>query len=101
MMRACLSSLALLASSCALLLTGASGTAVAGSSGAGSPPAWFQDGALTRTWTVGLSPAPDDLALAEIGFPRARGKRLSARSLHVAISGPRTRDGRRGRSCCS
>jgi hypothetical protein len=88
MMRACLSSLALLASSCALLLTGSSGTALAGSSGAGSPPAWFEDGALSRTWTVGLSPAPGDLALAEIGFPRARGKRLSAGSLHVSVNGP-------------
>jgi len=88
MMRACLSLLALLASSCALLLTGALGTALGAGGGAGSPSAWLRDGALTRTWSVGLSPAPGDLALAEIAFPRARGRRLSVRSLHVAVSGP-------------
>ena len=39
-----------------------------------------------RTWRVTLSPAPDDLALAQLSFHGANGKRLSGHSLQVAAS---------------
>jgi hypothetical protein len=43
----------------------------------------------TRTWNLTLSPAPNDLALAEISFHRAHlGARISGRTLRVSISGP-------------
>ncbi|MGH2834230.1 MAG: hypothetical protein ACRDK2_15780 [Solirubrobacteraceae bacterium] len=40
-----------------------------------------------RSWRVHLTPAPDDLALAQISFPHAS-RRLSRRMLHAAVSGP-------------
>jgi hypothetical protein len=45
-------------------------------------------GAGPRAWHVTLSPAPDDLALAEISFHAASRERPSTASLHVAPSGP-------------
>jgi hypothetical protein len=42
----------------------------------------------TRSWITTLSPAPDDLALAQITFPAAARRRLSSQTLHVAVSGP-------------
>ena len=45
--------------------------------------------AATRTWTITLSPAPGDLALAQIAFRgSARGARVTSTSLQVAVSGP-------------
>jgi len=44
--------------------------------------------AATRTVQVSLSPAPGELALAQISFHGSRRERISARSLHVAVSGP-------------
>ncbi len=44
---------------------------------------------LTRTWNLTLSPAPNDIALAEISFHRAHlGARISGRMLRVSVSGP-------------
>src|SRR5271166_2788835 len=45
--------------------------------------------APTRTWTITLSPAPDDLALAQIAFRGAAPTaRVTSTSLRVAVSGP-------------
>lgn len=45
--------------------------------------------AATRTLPLTLSPAPGDLALAEISFhPSARAERLSPAALRVLVSGP-------------
>ncbi len=45
--------------------------------------------AATRTWTITLSPAPDDLALAQIAFRGAAPTaRVTGASLQVAVSGP-------------
>jgi hypothetical protein len=45
--------------------------------------------AATRTWTITLSPAPDDLALAQIAFRGAAPTvRVTGTSLQVAVSGP-------------
>ncbi len=42
-----------------------------------------------RTWTVTLSPAPDDLALAQIAFREAAaGARVTSGSLRVGVSAP-------------
>jgi hypothetical protein len=54
--------------------------------GAGAPRS-SDHAAATRTAHVSLSPAPDDLALAELSFPGAAGRRLSRRSLQVTVSG--------------
>jgi hypothetical protein len=45
--------------------------------------------APTRAWTITLSPAPDDLALAEIAFHGATpGARATSTSLRIAVRGP-------------
>ncbi|HTU78895.1 MAG TPA: hypothetical protein VMF09_09075 [Solirubrobacteraceae bacterium] len=44
--------------------------------------------AATRSWTVTLAPSPDDLSIAQIGFPGARARRLTAGSLRARVSGP-------------
>ncbi len=45
-------------------------------------------GTRTRTWSLRLAPAPDDLALAQIRFPHA-GRRAVARDLlHIAMRAP-------------
>jgi hypothetical protein len=73
-------SLALLAG-CA---TGAGGAKTV-SAGAGGDPR----PAATRTWTITLSPAPDDLALAQIAFRGAvPGTRITSNSLRIAVRGP-------------
>jgi hypothetical protein len=42
-----------------------------------------------RSWPFTLSPAPEDLSLAEVGFPHAaRGQRLSRASLQLRTAGP-------------
>jgi hypothetical protein len=44
---------------------------------------------LTRTWTLTLSAAPEDLALAQISFRGAApGARVTGVSLRIALSGP-------------
>src|ERR1700722_949222 len=84
MMHPVLAKLALLAI-CGSLLVLADCAGAAPSAGAGvraAAPTW-------RTWPFTLSPAPDELALAEIGFPRAaRGQRISHASLRLATPGP-------------
>lgn len=44
--------------------------------------------AATRTFPLTLSPAPDDLALAQVSFHPARRERLSPATLRVLVSGP-------------
>jgi hypothetical protein len=45
--------------------------------------------ASTRTWTITLSPAPDDLALAQIAFRGAApAARVTSASLRIAVRGP-------------
>jgi hypothetical protein len=89
MMRSRWRSLALL-TGCGALVLGASAagagheasstkTAVRG--GEARPP--------TRTWNVTLSPAPNDIALAEISFHRAHlGARISGRTLRASVRAP-------------
>ena len=57
-----------------------------GSASSGAPRAGADVG--PRTWSVSMSPRAGDLALAEIGFNGAGRRRLSPRSLRVAVSGP-------------
>jgi hypothetical protein len=52
------------------------------------PAAATGAGAKAHTWSLRLAPAPDDLALAQIRFPRA-GRRAVARALlHIEIQAP-------------
>jgi hypothetical protein len=44
--------------------------------------------ATMRTWSLSLKPAPDDLALAEIRFPRAARRAITRRLLHVSMEAP-------------
>ncbi len=44
--------------------------------------------AAERSWRLTLSPAPDDLALAEIRFHGSARQRLSAQLLQVVVAGP-------------
>jgi hypothetical protein len=46
-----------------------------------------QQSSVARAWRLTLSPAPDDLALAEIRFRGSGRERLTDRSLQVAVSG--------------
>jgi hypothetical protein len=70
-----------LVTGCAAGATGAK-TATVASSRAPRP-------AATRTWTITLSPAPDDLALAQIDFRGAApGARVTSASLRIAVPGP-------------
>jgi len=83
-MRARLVHLAWLAT-CAALVLGATQASV-GASAASAPAA--QARSSVRTWRLTLSPAPDDLALAEIRFHGPARARLPLRSVAVAVSGP-------------
>ncbi len=83
MMRFVLTSLTLLAVCGALVVAGA----------VASPSAREVHGSAAaraaREWPFTLSPAPDDLALAQVGFPRAgRGQQISSASLKLAAQGP-------------
>jgi hypothetical protein len=70
-----------LVTGCAAGATGAK-TATVASSSAPRP-------AATRTWTIALSPAPDDLALVQIVFRGAApGARVTSNSLRIAVPGP-------------
>jgi hypothetical protein len=73
-MRSALSLLAVLASTCI----------------ACSPPAGAAASPLVpaRGWQVTLSPAPDDLSLLQIRFPRSDGRRLDSRSLRARALQP-------------
>ena len=78
MMRLRLASLVSLAAcgSLALGTTQASTVQVAKSAGTGIGPA--DAASVGRTWPLTMSPAPDDLALAEVSFHRAaRGQSIS------------------------
>jgi hypothetical protein len=89
MMRRPLTTLALVAM-CGLLAlvagcaAGATGTKTASVAASRDPIA-----PATRTWTFTLSPAPDELSLAQIAFRgSAHGARVTSSSLRVAVSGP-------------
>jgi hypothetical protein len=88
MMRSLLVRPRLLAAGGALAL--AVGLVVAGALGAGAKPAARGPHAKARTLSLSLtmSPAPDDLALAELGFGDSRTPRLAPRSLRVTVGGP-------------
>ncbi len=88
MMRRPLTTLMLvsLCGSLALLTAWAVAAGVSPSAGARLSPAALA--AASRTWQVTLSPTPDDLSLAEIGFHGSGRQRISARSLQVAASAP-------------
>jgi hypothetical protein len=45
-------------------------------------------GAHRRSWKMSLAPAVDDIALAQVGFPHARGARLRRGSLSVGAGAP-------------
>jgi hypothetical protein len=86
MMHPVLAKLALLAVCGSLLVladcAGAAPSVGAGVHASALAPTW-------RIWPFTLSPAPDELALAEVGFPRAaRGQRISHSSLRLATPGP-------------
>ncbi len=89
MMRRPLTKLALLAMCGPLALmagcaAGATGTKTASVAASRDPIA-----PATRTWTFTLSPAPDDLSLAQIAFRgSARGARVTSSSLLLAVAGP-------------
>jgi hypothetical protein len=89
MMRRTLASLTLLAI-CGLLALAASATGVARPSPSiGRDVDPLATASLSRTWPFTLSPAPDDLALAEVGFPHAaRGQHVSSAALKLAVQGP-------------
>jgi hypothetical protein len=89
MMRRTLASLTLLAI-CGLLALAASATGAAPASAVtrsgADPPATAP---ASRSWPFTLSPAPDDLSLAEVGFPHAvHGKHISSATLQLAAQGP-------------
>jgi hypothetical protein len=90
MMRRPLSTLAPVAIGGILVLGAAvAAAAVLGSRSTGAHGGRAAVAPLTRTWTLSMSAAPGDLALAEVSFPRAhRGQLLSARSLQVAVGEP-------------
>jgi hypothetical protein len=70
----------LLGGACASVTVALESTDVGSAQAAGRP--------LVRSWDLTLSPAPDDLALAEMSFPRGRLGSVSAASLRLAVSGP-------------
>jgi hypothetical protein len=70
-----------------LATTGASTVHGAKRAGAGAGSA--DVASAWRSWPVSLSPAPGEVALAQVSFPRAAaGQGISASSLQVAVSGP-------------
>jgi hypothetical protein len=83
MMRFVLTPLTLLAVCGSLAVAGAAASPNAGGAvHASAAPA-------VREWPFTLSPAPDNLALAEVGFPRAEhGQEISRASLQIALMGP-------------
>jgi hypothetical protein len=84
MMRFVLTPLTLLAVLGSLAVAGA-----AASPSASGPVHSSAAAPAVREWPFTLSPAPDDLALAEVGFPRAeRGQEISRASLQIALRGP-------------
>jgi len=79
-----------LAVTCGALVLGALlAIAIAAGASGGAGAKRGAAASITRTWLVSMSAAPDDLALVEVSFPRAaRGQRISASSLHVAVGTP-------------
>jgi hypothetical protein len=72
-----------------LLLGGACASATGTLARANAGPARAAGRPRVRSWNLTLAPAPDDLALAEISFPRySRHTAISAASLRLAVSGP-------------
>jgi hypothetical protein len=89
MMRRPLSTLAPVVIGGSLVLVAVVAVAVALSTSAGAHADRAGAASTRRTWPVTLSAAPDDLALADVGFPRAaHGQRISGRSLQVAVGEP-------------
>jgi hypothetical protein len=77
-----------------LLALGIAGAAVTGAAPARSPTpaqaAAVRGRAVTkaRTWSLRIAPAPDDLALAEIRFPRASRRAVARDLLRIAMEAP-------------
>jgi hypothetical protein len=72
---------------CGSLALVAAGTLVA-LMAAGTHAATNRADTARRSWTLTLTPAPDEMALARVSFRRSRGKRLTRRVLQVAVEGP-------------
>jgi hypothetical protein len=83
MMRSRLASLALLAALVSLVF----GVAQAGAAGLPTTAPLIRAASDERAWQLTLSPAVDDLALAEISFHGPAWERLSTSSLQLALSG--------------
>jgi hypothetical protein len=89
MMHRPLSTLAPVVIGGSLLLVAAAAIVVVLSTSAGAHVNRAGVASTGRTWPVTMSAAPDDLALAEVSFPRAaHGQRISERSLQVAVGEP-------------
>ncbi len=87
MMRVRLALLTLLVATVALVASSAFASAPRPPNAAGLDRANASSGG--RSWSISLSAAPDDLALAEISFHHAaQGQRITASSLQPAVSGP-------------
>jgi hypothetical protein len=87
MMRASLASLGSLAACGLLALSLAQAGAMRGATGPDTAGA-AQTRPLERNRQLSLSPAPDDLALAEVGFSGPGHERITAGALQVAVNGP-------------
>jgi hypothetical protein len=89
MMRRTLTKLTLVATCGALALVTGCAAGATGAKTASVASSVSPGPAATRTWTITLSPAPDDLALAQIAFRgAARGARITSSSLRIAVQGP-------------
>ncbi|MGO9761706.1 MAG: hypothetical protein ACLP1Q_10665 [Solirubrobacteraceae bacterium] len=89
MMRRPLTKLTLAVTCGALVLGALLAIAIAAGASGGAGAKRGAAASITRTWLVSMSAAPDDLALVEVSFPRAaRGQRISAGSLHIAVGTP-------------
>jgi len=89
MMRRPLASLTLLAICGSLTLAASAAGAARTSPVTRSGPDPLATAPTSHIWLFTLSPAPEDLSLAEVGFPHAtRGQHLSSASLKMAVQGP-------------
>jgi len=87
-MRRSLTTLTLLAACAALALLAAGALALAIGLGAGARAGHATAPVAMRSSFVTLSPAPDDLALAQVSYRHTGRQPLSARSPRVAVIGP-------------
>lgn len=88
-MRLRLASLAFLAACGSLALGTTEAGTIQAANSAGTAIVRADQASAGRIWPLILSPAPGDLALAEVSFHRAaRGQAISPSSLQVSVSGP-------------